>query len=271
MLNVKQPEKNCIYRADCIEVLRGLPERSVDLVIADPPYYRMKGDFDFVFQTVSEYLAWCTEWVRECYRILKPTGAFYCWGSSQMIDKLSVEVLDKFDWIKRNLIVWNYRTGRPAKAAYRNEAEFLWFYSNPLHEINIDAIRVPYDEGGEKDKRKNPKGKSCGNVWEFSRIMPNYRESTGHPTQKPEKLAERMILASSKAGDLIVIPFAGSGSEIVPCAKLDRYFIAAETNESYVKNIILPRLEKEHIPFSDHDCRKQPLATLRPLPGADRR
>lgn len=55
MLNVKQPEKNCIYRADCIEVLRGLPERSVDLVIADPPYYRMKGDFDFVFQTVSEY------------------------------------------------------------------------------------------------------------------------------------------------------------------------------------------------------------------------
>ena len=188
-----------------------------------------------------------------------------------MIDKLSVEVLDRFDWIKRNLIVWNYRTGRPAKAAYRNEAEFLWFYSNPLHEINIDAIRVPYDEGGEKDKRKNPKGKSCGNVWEFSRIMPNYRESTGHPTQKPEKLAERMILASSKAGDLIVIPFAGSGSEIVPCAKLDRYFIAAETNESYVKNIILPRLEKERIPFSNYDYRKQPLATLRPLPGAERR
>lgn len=263
MLNVKQPEKNCIYRADCIEVLRGLPERSVDLIIADPPYYRMKGDFDFVFQTVSEYLAWCTEWVRECYRILKPTGAFYCWGSSQMIDKLSVEVLDKFDWIKRNLIVWNYRTGRPAKAAYRNETEFLWFYSNPLHEINIDAIRVPYDEGGEKDKRKNPKGKSCGNVWECSRIMPNYRESTGHPTQKPEKLAERMILASSKAGDLIVIPFAGSGSEIVPCAKHDRYFIAAETNETYVKHIILPRLKKERISFTQHDCRKQQYSISR--------
>ena len=250
MLNVEQTEKNRLYHADCLEVLRRLPEKSVDLVIADPPYYRMKGDFDFVFQTVSEYLAWCMEWVRECYRILKPTGAFYCWGSSQMIDKLSVEVLDKFGWIKRNLIVWNYRTGRPAKAAYRNEAEFLWFYSNPLHEINIDAIRVPYDEGGEKGKRKNPKGKSCGNVWECSRIMPNYRESTEHPTQKPEKLAERMILASSKAGDLIVIPFAGSGSEIVPCVKHNRYFIAAETNEIYVKHIILPRLEKERISFT---------------------
>ena len=61
MLNIKQAEKNILYNADCLEVLRELPEKSVDLVIADPPYYRIKGDFDFVFQTVSEYLAWCTE------------------------------------------------------------------------------------------------------------------------------------------------------------------------------------------------------------------
>ena len=247
---MEQIEKDCIYHADCMDMLRRLPEKSVDLVIADPPYYRMKGEFDFVFQTVAEYLAWCRAWVNECHRILKPTGAFYCWGSAQMIDKLSVEVLDSFDWIKRNLIVWNYRTGRPAKAAYRIETEFLWFYSNPRHEINTDAIRIPYDEGGERDKRKNPKGKSCGNVWEFPRIMPNYKEATGHPTQKPEKLAERMILASSKEGDLIVIPFAGSGSEIVQCAKNGRYFIAAENNEVYVKNMILPRLEKERIRFT---------------------
>lgn len=71
-------EKNCVYPADCLEVLRELPDRSVDLVIADPPYYRMKGDFDFVFQTVAEYLEWCLAWAGECHRILKPTGAFYC-------------------------------------------------------------------------------------------------------------------------------------------------------------------------------------------------
>ena len=69
-----------------------------------------------------------------------------------------------------------------------------------------------------------------------------------------------MILASSKVGDLIVIPFAGSGSEIVPCAKLDRYFIAAETNETYVKHIILPRLERERISFTQHDCTEQPYS-----------
>lgn len=237
--------RNRIYEADCLEVLKRIPASSVDLVIADPPYYRMKGDFDFVFQSVPEYLEWCCGWVKECHRILKQTGAFYCWGSSQMIDKLSVEVLDRFGWVKRNLIVWNYKTGRPGKNTYRNEAEFLWFYSNPLHEVSHDEIRIPYSAGGEKDKRKNPKGKTCGNVWEFPRIMPNYKESTGHPTQKPEKLAERMILASSRPGDLVVIPFAGSGSEVIQSIKNGRDFIASEINHGYVHDIILPRLERE--------------------------
>ena len=89
-------EKNQIIAADCVDILRCLPSESIDLVIADPPYYHMRGDFDFVFQSVPEYLGWCAVWVGECYRVLKPTGAFYCWGSSQMIDKLSVSVLDKF-------------------------------------------------------------------------------------------------------------------------------------------------------------------------------
>lgn len=93
---------------DCILMLRGLPSGSVDLIIADPPYYRMRGGFDFVFHSEREYLEWCAEWVKECYRVLKPTGAFYCWGSSLMIDRISVEVLSRFEWIKRNLIVWNY-------------------------------------------------------------------------------------------------------------------------------------------------------------------
>ena len=89
-------ERNLLYQADCMEMFRHIPSASVDLVIADPPYYHIKGEFDFTFQSVSEYLEWCRTWAEECYRILKTTGAFYCWGSSQMIDKLSVEVLDQF-------------------------------------------------------------------------------------------------------------------------------------------------------------------------------
>ena len=237
-------QRNQVYNTDCIRVLERLPDQSVDLIIADPPYYRMKGDFDFLFQSAREYLEWCSSWAAECYRVLKTTGAFYCWGSARMIDRLSVYVFDPLGWVKRNLIVWNYRTGRPGKASYRYETEFLWFYSNPQHELNQDAVRIPYSPGNEKDRRKNPKGKSCGNVWECSRVKPNYREATGHPTQKPEKLAERMILASSRPGDLVFIPFAGSGSEVVQCVKNGRDFIAAEINASYVEDIILPRLEK---------------------------
>ena len=235
-------EKNQIIAADCVDILRCLPSESIDLVIADPPYYHMRGDFDFVFQSVPEYLGWCAVWVGECYRVLKPTGAFYCWGSSQMIDKLSVLVLDQFDWIKRNLIVWNYKTGRPAKAAYRNETELMWIYSKEMHKLNHDEVRIAYKKGREKDKGRNPKGKSCGNVWEFSRIMSNFKEWTAHPTQKPEKLAERIILASSMPGELVFIPFAGSGSEIVQCIKQGRNFIATEINIPYVQDIILPRI-----------------------------
>lgn len=237
-------ERNRIYNVDCMEILKQLSDSSVDLIIADPPYYHMKGDFDFVFESISEYLDWCVEWVRECYRVLKSTGAFYCWGSCQMLDKLSVKVFDLFDWKKRNLIVWDFSTGRPGKATYRHESEFLWFYSNPQHEINHDAIRIPYHPGGEKDKRKNPKGKSCGNVWHFSRIPRNSKEATGHPTQKPEKLSERILLASSNPKDLVLIPFAGSGSEIVSCLKTGRDFIVAEINPGYVQTIILPRLSE---------------------------
>lgn len=238
-----QSGQSRLYVGDCTAMLRGLPDKSVDLIIADPPYYRIHGEFDFVFHSEGEYLEWCAGWVKECYRVLKPTGAFYCWGSGLMLDRISVEVLSRFGWIKRNLIVWNYKTGRPGKRTYRIETEFLWFYSNPLHEVNHDAVRIPYQPGGEKDKRKNPKGKSCGNVWEFPRIMPNYKEATGHPTQKPEKLAERMILASSRPGDLVAIPFAGSGSEIAACIKEGRNFMASELNAAYVKDMILPRIK----------------------------
>ena len=75
--------------------------------------------------------------------------------------------------------------------------------------------------------------------------MPNYKEATEHPTQKPEKLAERILLASSHEGELVVIPFAGSGSEVIQCVKQGRDFIAAEINISYVQDMILPRLERE--------------------------
>lgn len=239
------PDKNRAYLMDAIEFLKMLPDKSVDLVIADPPYYRTKGPFDFSFDTEEAYLSWCREWAGECCRILKDTGAFYCWSISSMLDRLSIQVFSDFSWIKRNLIVWNYHTGRPGKQIYRDETEFLWFYSKAGHLLNVEDIRIPYAVSHAQDKRKNPRGKSCGTVWECPRIMPNYAEHTGHPTQKPLTLCERMIKASSKPGDTVMIPFAGSGSEAVACLRLDRYFYATENHADYYRDILLPRLEGE--------------------------
>lgn len=239
-------EQNKLYNKDCIEFMKTLPNECIDLIIADPPYYKTYGEFDFVFKDENEYLEWTDKWVKEANRILKNTGAFYCWGTQKMIDKISCNVLSKYNnWEKRDLIIWYFKTGRPEKQGYRKETEFMWFYSKEKHFLNIDDIRVPYTSGGvERDKRKNPLGKTCGNVWEFARIMKNYPEWVNHPTQKPLGICDRIIKASSKRNDLVYIPFAGSGSEIISCINNNRNYIATELNNTYIEDIIKPRLNK---------------------------
>ena len=194
-----------------------------------------------------------------CLKILKDSGLFYCLYSSLMLDNISVHVLDQYEWNKRNLIVWNFKTGRAGKRAYRHESEFCWFYSKQDHILNVDEIRIPYTSlDFEKDKRKNPAGKTCGNVWECPRIMPNFKEYTGHPTQKPLMLCERIVRASSREGDVVMIPFAGSGSEAVACKRLGRHFLATENCETYYHDILVPRLAKEYS-ASGTDVKKFPL------------
>ena len=237
-------ELNKLHNEDCITYMKTLPDKCVDLIIADPPYYKTYGEFDFVFSNEEEYLEWTRGWVQEAFRILKDSGGFYCWGSDKMIDKISAFVLNDLEWEKRNLIVWNFKTGRPSKKALRNETEFMWFYSKENHLLNIDDVRIPYTNGIDhtKDKRKNPLGKSLGNVWEDSRIKQNYPEWVNHPTQKPLSICNRIIKASSNEGDLVYIPFAGSGSEIVACINNNRNWIATEINEEYINEIIYPRI-----------------------------
>lgn len=226
---------NHVYCMDCINLMRQMPDESVDLIIADPPYYRIHGDFDFQYPDEDSYVDWVMRWTKEAQRILKSTGAFYCWCSERMVDRLSLQVFDSFSWHRRNLIIWNYQTGRPSKRAYRIETELLWFYSKGEHLLNHDEIRIPYLSGGhESDKRKNPMGKSCGNVWINPRIMKNYPEWVDHPTQKPLALCDRIVKASSNKGDTVFIPFAGSGSEVVSAMRLQRNYIAAEINKDYV-------------------------------------
>lgn len=201
----------------------------------------VKGKFDFVWQTYAAYLDWCRDWLAECARLLPYGGVLYVY--QQDINKVAdiVQVLRSAGLTVQSDILWYYATGRPQKKCFRKEHEFILYCSKGEPAVfNGDAVRIPYET---EDKRHNPKGKSLGTVWRASRIKPNYKVYTGHPTQKPTLLSERMILTSSNPGDTVLIPFAGSGSEIESAIRLGRNYVAIEKSETYIETMIRPRLQ----------------------------
>lgn len=233
-------KQNRILNEDCMLFMKSLPPCSIDLIIADPPYYQTKGEFDFKFESYQEYLAWCEDWIMECHRILKDGGVFYCY--QQEINKIIDigEIIKKCGFELLSDIIWYYATGRPQKYCFRKEHEIILYCSKGTpNTFNGDKVRIEYET---KDKRHNPNGKSLGTVWRESRIKPNYKSYVGHPTQKPSLLSDRMILTSSNERDVIYIPFAGSGTEIVSCINNNRNWIATEINREYIDEIINPRI-----------------------------
>lgn len=174
-------------------------------------------------------------------------GVLYCY--QQDINKVAdlVQVIREVGLTVQSDILWYYATGRPQGKCFRKEHEFILYCSKGAPAVfNTDAVRIPYES---RDKRHNPKGKSLGTVWRAPRIMPNYGNYTGHPTQKPTLLSDRMILASSNTGDTVLIPFAGSGSEVESAVRLGRNFLACELNGKYIKQCILPRIRRYRMPI----------------------
>ena len=173
-------------------------------------------------------------------------GVLYCY--QQDINKVAdlVQVIREVGLTVQSDILWYYAPGRPQGKCFRKEHEFILYCSKGEPAVfNTDAVRIPYES---RDKRHNPKGKSLGTVWRAPRIMPNYGNYTGHPTQKPTLLSDRMILASSNVGDTVLVPFAGSGSEVESAVCLGRNFLACEINGEYIKQCILPRIRRYRMP-----------------------
>lgn len=229
-------ELNKIHNMDCLEGLKMLPAECCSLIIADPPYFEVKGDFDFIWKSYAEYLNWCNEWLKEAHRVLKTGGTLYYYQQNinTMID--SANIIRKYFQINTD-IIWNFGTGRPQKKCYRKEHEFILFCSKgEVSTYNLDDVRVPYKADKPGGGRKHhPLGKSCGTVWEFARVQRNAKEFTGHPTQKKIELSDRMIKASTNEGEIIIIPFGGSGSECLSASNLKRNFIAFENDSKYAE------------------------------------
>lgn len=254
-----------ILHGDIFEGLSSLESSSVDLIFADPPYNIGK-DFDGLIdlKDESQFLNWCYEWISECHRVLKNTGTFYLMNSTQNMPFLDIYCRDKFTIMSR--IVWHYdSSGVQAKRYFGSMYEpiLMMVKDAKAYTFNHKNIQVEAKTGATRqliDYRKSPPQpyntkKVPGNVWDYSRVRYKMEEYENHPTQKPEALLERIILASSNEGDKVLDPFSGSFSTGAVAINHSRKFIGIEINEEYVK-IGLRRLAvPSH--YNDEDLKKR--------------
>lgn len=231
---------------DTFEILKLLPEKFIDLLITDPPYNLNKDFHGNKFKRMSEkdYLDYIEKWVCLVKPLLKDNASIYVccdWYSSQSI----FQVL-KNHFIVRNRITWQREKGRGSLNNWKNGCEDIWYCTNSENfTFNIDNVKIrrkviaPYKEKGiAKDWFETEEGKYRdtypSNFWDDISIpywsMP---ENTAHPTQKPEKLIAKLILASSNENDIILDTFLGSETTSVTAKKLNRHYIGIEQNEQY--------------------------------------
>ena len=232
---------------DVFTVLDWLPERSVDLLFADPPYNLTKSFNGRTFSKVSleDYESYLESWLPRLVRLLKPTASMYLcgdWRSSAAIHKVGAKYLTV-----RNRITWEREKGRGAKTNWKNCAEDIWFFTvSDEYTFNLKDVKLkrrviaPYtQENGEpKDWEKSEQGNfritHPSNLWtDISVPFWSMPENTDHPTQKPEKLLAKLILAGSHEQDVVFDPFAGVGTTSVVAKKLNRRYFAVEIDKTY--------------------------------------
>lgn len=238
---------NKTLNGDILKMLQYIPNEFADLIIIDPPYNLSKNFNGMKFNSRSndgydEYLA---TWFPEVCKKLKPNGSLYMCGDWKCTSSLQRAIEKELTIINR--ITWQREKGRGAKSNWKNGMEDIWFaVKNPKdYYFNVDAVMIkrkvlaPYRVNGKpKDWDENENGNFRltypSNFWDDISIpfwsMP---ENTDHPTQKPEKLYAKLILASSKENDIIFDPFLGSGTASVVAKKLNRRYCGIEINEEY--------------------------------------
>lgn len=237
---------NKTLNGNTFDILPLLPKNFVDLLIVDPPYNLTKNyqGNKFYKKTKEEYKNYTNEWIKLCLPLLKKNASIYVcsdWETSLIFG----DVLSDFFHI-RNRITWQREKGRGAKSNWKNGMEDIWFATNSNDYVfNLDAVKIrkkviaPYRvDGKPKDWAETENGNyrdTCpSNFWDDITIpfwsMP---ENTAHPTQKPEKLIAKIILASSNQNDIVFDPFLGSGTTSVVAKKLQRKYVGIEQNEQY--------------------------------------
>lgn len=236
------PEKtDCILlNKDCLELLKSLPDNSIELILLDPPYNLDLADWD----TYSNYIEWASKWLDEAYRVLSKNGNMIIFGGTQFQDVRSGDLIEiiyhcrhntKFRLV--NTIIWYYKNGMSAHRYFANRhEEVIWLTKTDKYYFDLDSVRVKYDEKelqlALKDKRLIPenvmKGKNPTNVWEIGRLNGNSLERVGHPTQKPLEIVRRLVKALSYPDSIVLDFFAGSGTTGRVCIEEKRNCIMCD-------------------------------------------
>ena len=239
-----------LFTDDCLTWLKTISDESIDLIFADPPYNINKADWD-KFDSQEEYVKWSVKWISEAARILKPTGSLYICGFSEILADLKHPAMQYFSGCK--WLVWHYRNkANLGKDWGRSHESILHLRKTKKFSLNIDEIRIPYgnhtlkypshpqaesSQYSNNNKSQiwtpNPLGAKPKDVIEIPTTCNGMGEKTKHPTQKPEELLRKLILAGSNKGDIVLDPFSGSGTTLVVAEQLERLWIGCEMNKEY--------------------------------------
>lgn len=245
-------ESGCLILGDSLKVLRSVRDSSVDMIFADPPYSIKKADWD-TFKSQDEYIKFSVKWIKEASRVLKDTGTLYICGFSEILADIHHPAMKYF--YNCRWIIWHYKNKANLGNDWgRSHESILCLRKSNKHTMNIDSIRIPYNShtlkypshpqaktsqyGNGKQRSNwipNPLGAKPKDVIEIPTTCNGMGEKTPHPTQKPEELLRKIILASSNENDIVLDPFVGSGTTAVCAKQLKRQFIGVEQNEEYLE------------------------------------
>jgi len=231
---------NEVICADCIEWLDGR-EPFADLIFADPPF-NIGYQYD-VYEdrkAYDEYHAWTERWMAACKEVLKPAGSFWIAIGDDYAAEVRL-IANKLGLHLRNWVIWHYTFGQQTKMKFaRSHTHLFYFVKDPKNFTFDDkAVRTFSDRQREyNDKRANPAGKLPDDTWtEFPRLCGTFAERTAHPCQMPETILARIIRVSSNAGDVVLDPFAGSGTTLAVAKKLSRDYVGIELSPEYVQKM----------------------------------
>jgi adenine-specific DNA-methyltransferase len=247
-----------VYPGDCLELLRTIPDESLNLVVTSPPYNIGK-EYERRLK-LDAYLEQQAIVIKECVRCLSPKGSI-CWQVGNYVDNGAIIPLDtvlypiftELGLRMRNRIIWHFEHGLHCRRRFSGRYEtIIWFTKSEEYIFNLDSVRVPQKYPGKKhfkgpktgEYSGNPLGKNPGDLWIIPNVKSNHVEKTEHPCQYPVELIERLVLSMTNVGDWVFDPFLGTGTSIIASIRHNRRGAGAEVVPKYV-DLAHQRIEQE--------------------------